>query len=339
MQGFEHQIESCRNHQLTAVLTFFVLQTWTTERLLLICSCLFFLDFESRQWQLACKRRGAQTVYLRTRTQAHFSRTRVTSPSCALCLAQVSKVKSPHDLLRVPPPSRSSMSVFNIPHCPFVSVLSSPTSPPSRPSASSTSMARSCRNSPSASAHWSGPGRMANPDQNTIKFGKERVHTKSHRVRSRKGYLTSVPFFYSLPEGAKLREPRSQGPFSKCTCKAEPRARFGWWLDDSRSHISHLDTTAYNQTRGLIEHQHPIDSRCMVVLREQCAGLKEEVLLCCCNLSGLGEKWCVDAMRWYCNLRTRWTTIGEQLQGTEIFFVRWYNIMLLLLKTCPDSAN
>ena len=59
------------------------------------------------------------------------------------------------------------MSLLNSPHCPFPRVLSSPTSPPSRPSASSTSMAKSCRNSPSSSARWSGSGRMANPSPNT----------------------------------------------------------------------------------------------------------------------------------------------------------------------------
>ena len=61
----------------------------------------------------------------------------------------------------------SLMSLLYIPHCPFPRVLSSPTSPPSRPLASSTSMARSCRNSPSASARWSGSGRLANPAPNT----------------------------------------------------------------------------------------------------------------------------------------------------------------------------
>ena len=59
------------------------------------------------------------------------------------------------------------MSLLNIPHCPSPRVLSSPTSPPSTSSASSTSMARSCRNSPGASARWSGSGRMANPGPNT----------------------------------------------------------------------------------------------------------------------------------------------------------------------------
>ena len=44
MHGFEHQVESCRHHHLTAVSTFFlVLQTSPTEKpLLLIYSCLFF---------------------------------------------------------------------------------------------------------------------------------------------------------------------------------------------------------------------------------------------------------------------------------------------------------
>ena len=59
------------------------------------------------------------------------------------------------------------MSLLNISHCPFPRVLSSPNPPPSRPSASSTSMARSCRNSPSASARRSGSGRMADPAPNT----------------------------------------------------------------------------------------------------------------------------------------------------------------------------
>ena len=65
-------------------------------------------------------------------------------------------------------PSRSLMSLLNVPHCLFPRVLSSPTSPPSRPSVSSTSMAKSCRNSPSAPARWSGmSGRMAYPAPKT----------------------------------------------------------------------------------------------------------------------------------------------------------------------------
>ena len=48
------------------------------------------------------------------------------------------------------------MSLLTVPYLPFPQVLSSPAGSLSRPSASSSSMARSCRNSPSASARWSG---------------------------------------------------------------------------------------------------------------------------------------------------------------------------------------
>ena len=83
---------------------------------------------------------------------AHFSRQRVPSHRVIFCVS---------------PPSRFLMSLLHIPRCPSPRVLSSPTSPPCRLSASSTSMAKSCRNSPSASAPWSGSGRMANPAPNT----------------------------------------------------------------------------------------------------------------------------------------------------------------------------
>ena len=69
------------------------------------------------------------------------------------------KVKRVWVISSVPQPSRSLMS--------FVRFLSSPTASSSRPSASSTSMARSCRKSPSASARWSEPGRMAGSAPNT----------------------------------------------------------------------------------------------------------------------------------------------------------------------------
>ena len=61
----------------------------------------------------------------------------------------------------------SLMSLLNVPYRPFPRVLSSPSGSLSRPSASSSSMERSCRKSPSESARWSGPGRMADPDPNT----------------------------------------------------------------------------------------------------------------------------------------------------------------------------
>ena len=64
-------------------------------------------------------------------------------------------------------PSRSLMSLLNIPHCSFPQVLSSPTCSKSRSSVS-TSMGRSFRENPCEPAHWSGMvGRMANPAPNT----------------------------------------------------------------------------------------------------------------------------------------------------------------------------
>ena len=64
-------------------------------------------------------------------------------------------------------PSRSSMSLLNIPHCSFPQVLSSPTGSRSRPSPS-TSMGRSIRENLCESGRWSGmSGRMAKPAPNT----------------------------------------------------------------------------------------------------------------------------------------------------------------------------
>ena len=65
-------------------------------------------------------------------------------------------------------PSRSLMSLLNIPHCSFPRVLSSPTCSRSRSSASNTSMGRSFRENPCEPARWSGmSGRLANPAPNT----------------------------------------------------------------------------------------------------------------------------------------------------------------------------
>ena len=65
-------------------------------------------------------------------------------------------------------PSRSLMSLLNIPHCSFPQVLSSPTCSRSRSSASNTSMGRSFRENPCEPARWSGmSGRLANPAPNT----------------------------------------------------------------------------------------------------------------------------------------------------------------------------
>ena len=77
------------------------------------------------------------------------------------------KVKRVRVIFSVSLPSRSLMSLLNVPYRPFPRVLSPPSGSLSRPSASSSSMERSCRKSPSASARWSGPGRMADPAPNT----------------------------------------------------------------------------------------------------------------------------------------------------------------------------
>ena len=59
------------------------------------------------------------------------------------------------------------MSLLNVPFVRFPSVLSLPTASSSKPSASTTSMARSCRKSPSAPAHRSESGRMADSTPDT----------------------------------------------------------------------------------------------------------------------------------------------------------------------------
>ena len=66
-------------------------------------------------------------------------------------------------------PSRSLMSLLNIPHWSFPQVLSSSTCSRSRPWASTSSMGRSFREKPCEPARWSGmSGRMANPAPNTV---------------------------------------------------------------------------------------------------------------------------------------------------------------------------
>ena len=95
-------------------------------------------------------------VHVSHRTHAHSAR---------LKLSKVQKVRV---IVLRSPPCRSLTSLLNTSHCPFPRVLSSLASPPSGPWASSASMARSCRNSPSASARWSGSGRMANPLQTQV---------------------------------------------------------------------------------------------------------------------------------------------------------------------------
>ena len=131
--------------------------------LLLICGCLFFLDFTSRQWQLPWTRRGrVYTVHLTGRAHTHiFSRW-----ACHMSLmrtlrgSRCFRVKKVRVIVLCSLPSRSLMSLLNIPHCSFPQVLSSPTCSRSRPSASTTSIC--------VPARWIGmSGRMANPAPNT----------------------------------------------------------------------------------------------------------------------------------------------------------------------------
>ena len=75
-----------------------------------------------------------------------------------------SKWKRVRVIFSVSHPSRSLMSLLNVPFVRFPSVLSSPTAQSSRPSASTTSIARSRRTSPSAPPRWS---RMAGSAPNT----------------------------------------------------------------------------------------------------------------------------------------------------------------------------
>ena len=59
------------------------------------------------------------------------------------------------------------MSLLNVPYRTFPRVLSSPSAQSSRPSASTTTIARSRRNSSSASGRWSESGRKADSAPNT----------------------------------------------------------------------------------------------------------------------------------------------------------------------------
>ena len=77
---------------------------------------------------------------------------RVAFHSRALCKAQdVFRVKRVRVIILCSLPSRSLMSLLNIPHCSFPQVLSSPNGSISRPSASTTSMGRGFRENPPAS--------------------------------------------------------------------------------------------------------------------------------------------------------------------------------------------
>ena len=129
------------------------------------------------------------TVHLtrRTHTRTFFSCTcHISLMAHSAWLKMLKGENSPCHRSALTSPSRTLMSLLNIPHCLFPRVLSSPTSPQSRPSTSSTSMVRSCRNSPSASARWSGSGRLSNPAPNTPTRSQKR---KPHRPHShpRKG--------------------------------------------------------------------------------------------------------------------------------------------------------
>ena len=108
--------------------------------------------------------------HLTRRAHTHiFLVDRVAFHSCALCMAQdVVRVKRVRVVILCSLPSRSLMSLLNIPHCSFPHVLSSPTCSRSRPSASTTSMGSSFRVNPCEPARWSGmSGRMADPASNT----------------------------------------------------------------------------------------------------------------------------------------------------------------------------
>ena len=93
---------------------------------------------------------------------------RVTFHSCERCMAQIVQGwKESASSFLCSLPSRSLMSLLNVPYRPFRQVLSSPTGSLSRPPASSTCMGRSCRENHCASAPWGFSGRMANTPPNT----------------------------------------------------------------------------------------------------------------------------------------------------------------------------
>ena len=76
------------------------------------------------------------------------------------------RVKSVRVIMLCSLPSRSLMSLLNIPHCSFPQVLPSPACSRYRPPASTTSIGR--REKPCEPARWSvKSGRMVNPAPNT----------------------------------------------------------------------------------------------------------------------------------------------------------------------------
>ena len=115
---------------------------------------------------------GVYTEHLTGRAHTHnFSRANTTAHHPHISKCGHTTFGFRRDRVRVffsgSHPSRSLMSLLNVPFVRFPSVFSSPTAPSSRPSASTTSMARSCRNRPSAHARWSESGRMADQVPNT----------------------------------------------------------------------------------------------------------------------------------------------------------------------------
>ena len=117
----------------------------------------FFLDFASGQWQLPCKRRSVDSAPDRTRAHAHSSRWVCHIPLMrTLHGSRCFRETRVRVIILCSVPSRSLMSLLNIPHCSFPQVPSSPTGSRSRPSASTTSMGRSFRENPCEPARWSG---------------------------------------------------------------------------------------------------------------------------------------------------------------------------------------
>ena len=92
----------------------------------------------------------------RTRTHAHFSRANTTAhhPHTSSVgtphwlKAQCSRSNEPRVIHSVSHPSRSVMSLLNVPYRPFPRVLTSPSAQSSRPSVSTPPIARGRRNSP-----------------------------------------------------------------------------------------------------------------------------------------------------------------------------------------------
>ena len=149
---------------------------------------------------------GADSTFDPTRTHAHFSRARVNFHHAHSAWINISKDdKSPRHRFVF-----TSISFFdvvaNITHCPFPRFFFSPISPPSRLSASSTSMARSCRNSPSAYARWSGMSdRKAYPAPNTSYEPKlSRTSSAAWTHRTRRGHLSDSHHDFQCQDDATV---------------------------------------------------------------------------------------------------------------------------------------